>query len=150
MWLILLSLSLYEVCLFICLFYSYIVSFLREDMQEVFKVVFHIICTRYKQENDDRSNFKSSKTISLVTVVICIRFIFVLIVSFLICIRFVPFVSSNDLCRLQNNQVFLSNNLKTIMFSQIELFEFFFTTEVFIPCSSRAHKSDTQQWPKVL
>jgi hypothetical protein len=52
---------------------------------------------------------------------------FVLIVSFLICICFVAFVSSNDLCRLQNDQVFLSNDLKTIMSFQIEFFEFYFT-----------------------
>jgi hypothetical protein len=62
-------------------------------------------------------NFKSSQTIFLTHSLqiveddflnqkFCNRFTFVLIVSFLICIRFVAFVSSNDLCRLQNDQVF--------------------------------------------
>jgi hypothetical protein len=62
-------------------------------------------------------NFKSSQTIFLTHSLqiveddfskqkFCNRLTFVLIVSFLICIRFVAFVSSNDLCRLQNDQVF--------------------------------------------
>jgi hypothetical protein len=78
------------------------------------------------------------------------RFTFVLIVSFLICVRFVVFVSSNSLCRLQNDQVFLSKDLKTIMSFQIELFDFSFTFEVFISCSIRAREDDTQQWSKIL
>jgi hypothetical protein len=56
-----------------------------------------------------------------------ICFIFVLIVSSLICICSVVFVSLNDLCRFQNDQVFLSNDLKTIMSTQIDFFESFFT-----------------------
>jgi hypothetical protein len=39
---------------------------------------------------------------------------FILIVTSLICICSVAFVLSNDSCELQNDQVFLSNDLKTI------------------------------------
>jgi hypothetical protein len=45
---------------------------------------------------------------------------------------------------------FLSNDLKTIMCSQIEFFEIFFTFEVFISCSTHAREDDTQQWSKIL
>jgi hypothetical protein len=53
-------------------------------------------------------------------------------------------VMMNDLCNFKRSS-FLSNDLKTIMFFQIELFEIFLTFEVFISCSARARENDTQQ-----
>ncbi len=147
---------LQRVCLFVCLFNSYIVSLFRENMRRIiYNDVSCHLCT-IKARKWWSFNFKSSQTISLThslqivegdfsdqkIFVVRNRFTFVLIVSFLICVRFVVFVSSNSLCRLQNDQVFLSNDLKTIMSFQIELFDFFLTFEVFISCSTRARESD--------
>jgi hypothetical protein len=68
------------------------------------------------QSSNRRRRF-STQWLSFVIVshsswLICLMF--VLIASSLICICSVAFVSSNDLCRLQNDQVFLSKDLKMI------------------------------------
>jgi hypothetical protein len=56
-----------NVCLFVCLFNSYIVSFFRENMRRVIYSDFSChLYTIKKQEDDDRLNFKSSKTIFLI------------------------------------------------------------------------------------
>jgi hypothetical protein len=149
--------------LFVCLFNSYTVPPFREDMRRVIYSGFAChLYTIKKQENDDRLNFKSSKTISLINVYLRSRkrlfhskLSFVIVSHSSCC-----FVS--DLCSLCRVRIIewsvqsskrsslLSNDLKTIKFSQIELFEFYLTFEVFISYSTRARENDTQLWSKIL
>jgi hypothetical protein len=57
---------------------------------------------------------------------------------------------SNSSCKLQNNQVFLSNALQTIMFSEVELFAFFSQSKCFFSCSICARENETQLWSRIL
>ncbi len=106
-------------CLFVCLFYSYTVPSSREGMRKIIYSdvpchLFTIKARKWWSFNFKSSQtifwfirYKSSKTISLIKN-------FCRMWSFHICLdrlvsdlrRFVVFVSSNDLCRLQNDQVF--------------------------------------------
>jgi hypothetical protein len=96
-----------------------------------------------KQENDDRLNFKSSKTISLInsclksrTRLFHSKLSFVIVSHSSCC--FVSDLHSLGRVRIiewsvqtSKRSSFLSNDLKTIEFFQIEIFEFYLTFEVF-------------------
>jgi hypothetical protein len=159
------------VCLFVCLFNSYTVPLFRENMRGVIYSGFSChLYTIKEQEDDDRLNFKSSKTISLKLLVSnresdyfiqsCHLWSFHirLVVSFLICIRFVAFVSSNDLCRSQNDQVFCqmiskrSSLFRSNFLNFISLLKFLFRAQFVhakttLSCDRRYYKRrDDDRW----
>ncbi len=152
-----------HVCLFVYLFNSYIVSLSRENMRRIIYSDFSChLYTIKKQENDDRLNFKSSKTISLIS--LCLKSrkrLFHSKLSFVIVSHSSCYFVSDlhSLCRVRiiewsvqtsKRSSLLSNDLKTIKFFQIELFEFYLTFEVFISYSIRARENDIQQWSRIL
>jgi hypothetical protein len=81
-----------------------------------------------------------------------------LVISFLICIRFVAFVSSNDLCRLQNDQVFCqmiskrSSSLRSNFLNFISRLKFLFRTQFVhakttLNCDRKYYKKrDDDRW----